>query len=266
MSRWNQKVVVVTGATAGLGRHLADAFFNQGAIVIGVSRRPPDSPSTDERRWHFSADVTSDESVAALIRQIEDKFGRIDVLINNVGKSTRADLEHCPLTVYQDLMEANFYSAVRCSLAALPLLKQTSGMVVNIGSLAARTGWFHVAPYTTSKHALAGFSHQLRIERPDNVSCLLVCPGPIRRDDQGTRYQQQAQGLPESAQQPGAGVDLKGIDPVRLARQIEQATYHRRPQLIVPGYSRWLFGLLQIWPSLGDRLLRRFSKSSSASD
>ena len=196
MSRWNQKVVVVTGATAGLGRHIADAFFAEGAIVVGVSRRPLNPPGTDERRWHFSADVTSDESVANLIDQIQDEFGRIDVWINNVGKSTRADLEVCPLSVYQDLMEANFYSAVRCSLAALPLLKQTSGMVVNIGSLAARTGWFHVAPYTTSKHALAGFSHQLRIERPENVGCLLVCPGPIRRDDQGTRYQQQAHVCP----------------------------------------------------------------------
>ena len=151
------------------------------------------------------------------VQTIVERFGRIDVWVNNVGKSGRTSFETCSIDDYRELMELNFFTAVRCTKAALPELEKSSGSVVLIGSLASRTGWKHISPYVTSKHALSGFAHQLRLEGPANVHSLFVCPGPIRRDDSATRYQQQASGLDDAAAAPGAGVKISGIDPQKLA-------------------------------------------------
>ena len=156
------------------------------------------------------------------------KHGRIDLLVNNVGKSTRTELLNCTVEQYADFMEMNLYSAIRCTLATMDALTATSGQVVNIGSLASKTGWPKVAPYAVSKHGLAAFSHQLRLEGPENVNCLHVCPGPIRRDDSGTRYESQAEGMSDSVAQPGAGVKLKGIDPDYLAQKIVRCCEKRK--------------------------------------
>lgn len=260
-SDWQDKVVIVTGGSAGLGLAISERFASEGANVVMLARnetklRQASVENAQELNW-LVADVSDQASLQAAVEQIKEQFGRIDVWINNVGMSTRAQLESCPLSTYQDLMEANLYSAIRCSQIALPLLQQTSGSIVNIGSLAAKTGWPHVAPYVTAKHALAGFSHQLRLEGPKNVHCLFVCCGPIRRADAGNRYDDQAEGMNDSARKPGAGVKLKGIDPHVLARKIVLATRKRKPELIVPFYVRFLFVLQQLSPRLGDWILRR---------
>jgi short-subunit dehydrogenase len=145
-------------------------------------------------------------------------------------------------------------------MAVLPMLAKSSGSLVNIGSLASKTAWRNMSPYSASKHAMAAFNHQIRLEAPANVHCLLVCPGPIQRPDAGTRYADQTGKLDAAAAQPGAGVKLKGIPPEKLAQQIESATRRRKKELIVPGYTRILFGLMQLSPTLGDWILRKFAK------
>ena len=256
MGNWKDKVVVVTGGNAGLGKAIVSEFASAGAIAISVSRTPAEHQANIH---HFVADVTSDESVDEVIKQIVSQFGRIDVWINNVGQSIRTSLSDCTVEDFQRLLEINFLSAVRCSLAALPHLETTSGSIVQIGSLAGKTAWKHVAPYVTSKHALAGFAHQLRLEGPDNVHSMSVCPGPIRRDDDATRYADQTKELDDSAAAPGAGVKLSGIDSAELARKILRGVQRRKPELVVPLKARIVFTLLQISPRWGDWLLRKFS-------
>jgi NAD(P)-dependent dehydrogenase (short-subunit alcohol dehydrogenase family) len=256
MSNWKDKVVVVTGGNAGLGKAIVDEFARQKATVVSLSRS--DSQDSDQVS-HVQGDVTKDDSVDQAIQSIVDKFGRIDVWVNNVGKSTRTSFEACSIDDYRELMELNFFTAVRCTKAAMPHLKQSSGSVVLIGSLAARTGWKHISPYVTSKHALSGFAHQLRLEGPANVHSLFVCPGPIRRDDSSTRYQQQASGLDDEAATPGAGVKISGIEPELLARKIREAVERRKSELVMPWKARVLFSVLQLSPRLGDWLLRKSS-------
>ncbi len=256
MDKWKDKVVVVTGGSAGLGMAIVDAFAAAGATVVSLSRsKHEDSGNV----FSVQADVTDDDSVAAAIGSIVARHKRIDVWVNNVGQSIRVAFEDASTDQYHQLMEVNFFTAVRCSIAVLPHLKKTSGSIVHIGSLASRTGWKHVGPYVTSKHALSGFAHQLRIEGPKNVHSLFVCPGPIRREDSATRYQQQAENLEGSAAAPGAGVKLSGIEPEKLARRIVAAVESRKPELVVPLKSRLLFAILQISPRLGDWILRKFS-------
>ena len=256
MNKWKDKVVVVTGGSAGLGKAIVAAFAAAGATVIGISRS--ESVSADNV-FSVQADVTDDQSVADAIAAIVETHQQIDVWVNNVGQSIRVAFAESKVEEYRQLMETNFFSALRCSLAVLPHLEITSGSVVNIGSLAARTGWKHVGPYVTSKHALSGLAHQLRIEGPDNVHSLFVCTGPIRREDSGTRYQQQSAGLDASASKPGAGVKISGIDPANLAERIVAAVEKRKPELVVPVKTRLLFAVLQLSPRLGDWILRKFS-------
>ncbi len=268
MTDWKDKIVVVTGGSEGLGRELCLTFARFGATVVALARKQPplialSEAANSEGRvidW-LVADVTDDLSTRAAVQEIIKRHGRVDVWINNVGKSTRTSLMDCGVACHEDLMQVNFYSVVRCSLAVLPHLESTSGHLVNIGSLSCKTAWRNVAPYTTSKHAMAGFHHQLRLEGPANVHYLLVCPGPIQRPDAGSRYNQQSSGLPESAAEPGAGVKLKGIPPAKLAARIELYCRKRKLELVMPSKARLLFVISQWSPRLGDWMLRRFNKS-----
>lgn len=264
MAQWKNNTVVVTGGSDGLGREIALNFARHEAQVFILARNETRLRQvTDKARaeglsvdW-VVADVTDDQSVSNSINEIILRSGAIDVWINNVGKSTRVALTACGVEDYQKQMEINFYSSVRCTLAVLPHLEETSGQLVNIGSLACKTGWPFVAPYSVSKHALAAFNHQLRLEGPKNVNYLLVCSGPVQRPDSGQRYESQAGGLPESASRPGGGVKLRGIPPEKLAEKIERSCRRRKQELVVPGYARIAFALAQLSPRLGDLLLNR---------
>jgi short-subunit dehydrogenase len=107
---------------------------------------------------------------------------------------------------------------------------------------------------------VAAFSQQLRLELSEQgLHVLLVCPGPIRRDDAGIRYEQATGDVPESARRPGGGVKLKGIDPHWLARRILLACERRSPELVVPASARLLFAIAQLWPRLGDWAVRKMT-------
>lgn len=270
MANWTDKVVAVTGGSSGLGRAIAAEFAEAGAKVICLARDSQNLTLTTEELSQSGAavsgvvvDVTDDESVAAAVAEIKSQHGQIDVWINNVGRSLRIGLTDAKVEDFQEMMEINFLSAVRCSLAALSELDRTSGHLVNIGSLASKTGWPLVAPYTASKHALAAYHHQLRLEGPRSIHYLFVCPGPIRRTDAGTRYADQASTLPEEASKPGAGVKLKGIPPEDIAERVRVACEKRTADIVMPGKARLAFALAQLSPRLGDYLLKKFSTSKS---
>jgi NAD(P)-dependent dehydrogenase (short-subunit alcohol dehydrogenase family) len=270
MANWTDKVVVVTGGSSGLGRAIAAEFADAGARVVCLARDEQklvqaanQLSQTGAQVSGVVADVTDDQSVAAAVAEIKNRHGQIDVWINNVGRSLRIGLTDAQVEDFQELMEINFLSVVRCCLAALPELDRTSGHLVNIGSLASKTGWPLVAPYSASKHALAAYHHQLRLEGPRSIHYLLVCPGPIRRSDAGSRYADQASMLSEEASKPGAGVKLKGIPPEEIAQRIRAACESRKDDLVLPGKARIAFALAQLSPRLGDYLLKKFSSSKN---
>ena len=263
MSHWQNKIIAITGGSNGLGLELAQYFSAAGAqvnVIARDERRLTEVCQNSTNLHPIVADVLDDQQVTDAVEAIVQQHGKIDVWFNNVGKSTRADLLTCDIEAYRSMMEINFYSAVRCSTAVLPYLAKSSGSLVNIGSLASKTAWRNMAPYSASKHALAAFSHQVRLEGPPNVHCLSVYPGPIRREDAGERYAQEASGLDAAAAEPGAGVKLKGICPQQLVNKIDRAIQRRKKELIVPGHTRILFTLLQLFPSLGDWILKKSAK------
>lgn len=269
MTQTNKPVVVVAGGSSGLGLKIGGAFgaYHDAIVVLLARGKERLEEAVDHLKSESVFDVfgkvvdASEESqVHQVVRDIVSQHGKIDIWINAVGKSTRADFKTTGVEEYRKLMEANFFASLTCSLAVIPELEKTSGSLVNIGSLASKTAWPFVAPYVTGKHALSGFCNQLRLEGPANVHFLHVCPGPIKRDGNETRYADQAKSLPESANKPGAGAPVKGIDPGWLAKKIVIACEQRKPELVFPWKSRLLFSIQQIFPGWGDKLLRKLSR------
>lgn len=266
MSHWKEKVVAITGGSAGLGLTIARAFYDRGATIVLLSRSEDKlaqakSTFAEDRAYTVTVDVTSEADVKQALEKILELTGRLDVLVNNVGKSDRIDLLKTELSDYREFMEINFLSAVSCTYAALDALTKTSGHVVNIGSLSSKTAWPFLAPYTTSKFALAAFTHHLRLEGPRQVHYLLVCPGPIKRDDAGARYDKQAaeRGLSAAARQPGAGARVRAMDPQKLAEQIILSCEKRKPEWM-PFKYRLVLMLNSLSPRFGDWFLRKKMK------
>ncbi len=264
MSDWKQKIVAVTGGSAGLGLAIAQAFAGRGASVVLIARDQGRlDRAVDELQplnvSGVSADVTDIGAAQSAFDQIVTQHGRLDVLINNVGKSVRIDLDKTTPDIYREYMEVNFLSAVHCTRAAIDAIAKTSGHIVNIGSLSSKTAWPFMAPYSTSKFALAAYTHQLRLEGPQNIHYMLVCPGPIKRPDSGLRYDKQAKGLPARARKPAAGIKVRGADPAVISRRIVRGCERRKAEL-VPLRARLVFTALAWSPRLGDWLLKRKMK------
>ncbi len=266
MCSWNDKVVVITGGTSGIGKALALASQLAGAQTVVLARNAERlqeiADQTDGGVRGIHADVTDEESIAEAVKQIIAEFGRIDVWVNNVGKSCRGEARNTSVETFRDFIDYNFLTAVRCTNTVLPHLIRSQGSLVNIGSLASKTGGFYMGPYTASKFPLTGYSHQLRLElESDGVNVLLVCPGPVTRRDSGPRYDVD-DNLPQSATQPAGGVKLKRLCPDRLAQKILRAIERRKAELVVPGSAKWLFALSQILPRFGDWIIKRkFNRS-----
>ncbi|MEY4178555.1 MAG: Ribitol 2-dehydrogenase [Planctomycetota bacterium] len=278
MTRWHRKVVVVTGGSAGLGLQIVEAFLDAGATVVAVGRDSArlsslaancgkrgggglEASALGERLTGIVADVTCQADVERLFAEVGSRFGRLDALVNNVGRSTRGWAVDTTPEEFQQLWELNFLAAVRCARAAYPWLRRDGGHLVNIGSLAAKSAARFLGGYPATKAALAAYTQQLRLEWAEQrIHVMLVCPGPLRREDAGARYDAAAAGLPAEARRPGGGVRLKGLDPTWLARRIVRGCDRREAEIVAPAKARLLFALQQLAPSWGDWLVGRMTR------
>ena len=265
MGYWQDKVVLVTGGSSGLGRVIADAYAAAGArlVIAGLEadavRRAADEMRADGRDvLGVHADITRDKDVDNLFRQALERFGQLDVLVNNAGRSMRGKILDTTPEQFGQLMELNLLALVRCTRAAVPHLLKRRGHVVNIGSLAAKSASRWVGAYPATKHAVAAYSQQLRLELgPEGLHVLLVCPGPVARKDARLYPLEGLEDIPEYARRPGGGVKTSAIPPEKLARLILRACERRRLELVVPAKARLLFAISQLWPRLGDWIVLR---------
>lgn len=265
MNYWQNKVVLVTGGSSGLGRIIAEAYASAGARVAVVGLEADQVAAVGEEMrvagcevLALSADITRQDDVERIVQSVVDHWGQIDVLVNNAGRSMRGKLLDTSPEQFRDLMELNLIALVRCTRAAMPHLLRQRGHVVNIGSLAAKSASRWVGAYPATKHAVAAYSQQLRLElAAEGLHVLLVCPGPIARKEERLYPLEGLEELPERARRPGAGVRTRAIAPERLATAILRACERRRPELVMPGKARLLFALAQLWPRLGDWIVLR---------
>ncbi len=262
-SYWQNKAVLLTGASAGLGLVLGQALAQSGARVLAVAR--------GEQRLHevyhdvetvacFTADVTNASQMHDAVDAAVAAFGKLDAVMACAGRSDRGRVEALRADQARDLLELNFLGAVRTVQPALPHLLASRGHVVLIGSLASKTAGPYLGAYPSSKFPLAAYAQQLRLELGSRgLHTLLVCPGPIARPDAGSRYDGVAADLPPEARMPGGGAKLKGLAPEHVAKAILRACRKRRAELILPAKARFLLLLQQLSPALGDWLVKKMT-------
>lgn len=270
-------VAVVTGGTAGLGIEIVAALLvaDFDVVIIGrgddrlklaQQRLEATIGSSGRRVKLVLADVSQKESVDRLFAELRADWGRLDVLVNCVGMSDRGRVEDLTGQRVSELIDANVLSALFCSQAALPMLRDSQGVVVNIGSLSAKVGARYLGGYSLAKHALAGLSQQMRLEwREHGVHVALINPGPIQRDDAGRRYAETGSNLPDSARLPAGGAKLKGLPPEKVARAVVHAIRMRSPDVILPAHLRLFVAIGHALPRLGDWLLLKFTSRNASS-
>jgi NAD(P)-dependent dehydrogenase (short-subunit alcohol dehydrogenase family) len=185
----NRRVAIVTGASAGIGAATARALQAAGYRVFGTYRKPPASKVSGVE--YLSLDVTKDESVKALVAQVLDQAGRIDLLVNNAGVGLIAGAEESSLEQAKSLFDVNLFGLIRVTKAVLPIMRrQRAGRIVNISSVMGLIPAPFMALYGASKHAVEGYSESLDHEiRGSGIRVVLVEPAYTRTSFEGNVYQ-----------------------------------------------------------------------------
>jgi dehydrogenase/reductase SDR family member 7B len=179
------KVVIITGASSGIGKALAFAFGQEGAKIVITGRNQEPLFDVSEALINQGIDnlpIVSDVSIEAdnidVINKTIKKYGKIDVLINNAGISMRSMFEDCDVDVIKKVMDINFYGTVYATKYALPHIKATKGSIVGVSSIAGYRGLPVRTGYSASKFAMNGFLEALRTELlHTGVHVLTACPG-----------------------------------------------------------------------------------------
>jgi short-subunit dehydrogenase len=179
------QVVIITGASSGIGKAMAFEFGRQGAIIVITSRNQSklneaasELQAANILQHAIVCDSSSEEQTRKMIQEVVDRFGRIDLLINNAGISMRSMFETVDLQVLKQVMDINFWGTVYATHAALPYLKQSKGGIIGISSIAGYRGLPVRTGYSASKFAMNGFLEALRTELiGTGVHVLTACPG-----------------------------------------------------------------------------------------
>jgi short-subunit dehydrogenase len=179
------QVVIITGASAGIGKALALKLASQGAKLAIAARRAErlEQVAVESRQRGGEAlvvptDVSDEAQCKTLVQKTVSEYGRLDMLINNAGLAVLSLFADYPdLGLFRHTMDVNFYGAVNCTYYALPYLKQAKGRIVAISSMGGKAAIPYNAPYCASKYALHGFYDALRMEvSRSGVSATVICP------------------------------------------------------------------------------------------
>jgi short-subunit dehydrogenase len=230
------KVVVVTGASMGIGEEVARAFLREGASVVLASR---EQGRVEEARRRIAGsehdslavacDVRERAQIENLIKQAMQRFGRIDVWVNNAGYGLVGSIEKMSMEECRRIFDTNLFGAVECMQAVVPVMKrQRSGAIINISSVAGHIAVPYMAAYGATKHALNCFSKAARLElREAGIDVITICPGYVN-----TNFNRNAVRGADDRQISG---DVKrGITPERVAEAVLQAYRERSREVIVP--------------------------------
>lgn len=255
----NDKVIIITGASSGIGKSLAHEFAKRGANLVLAARQFVtlcEIAQLIEQQYAVKAiavqcDVTVEEDCAYLAAQTLTTFGRIDVLINNAGITMRALFKDTETSVLKRLMDVNFWGMVYCTKYALPEIIKTKGSIVGVSSIAGYKGLPGRSGYSASKFAMNGFLDSLRIENlKTGVHVLTACPGFTASNIRNTALDSHGVQQGESTLH-----EEKMMSSDEVAGIIADGVEHRTRTLVMTSQGKMTVAISKFLPSLLDKLV-----------
>ncbi len=186
---FEDKTIWITGASSGIGEALVQAFSKKGANIILSARNNEALENVmqvlsypNEKYLILPFDLKSNFDANAMVENIIKKFGTIDILINNGGQSQRSESLATSEVIEQELMQINYFAQVKLAKAVLPIMiKNKTGHIVIVSSIAGKFGFYLRSTYSAAKHALHGYFESLRLENEKfGIKIVIVCPGKIK--------------------------------------------------------------------------------------
>jgi len=259
MNSNSQKVVFITGSSAGIGKEYAKLFFSKGHSVVLFARRKEKleaikqemSPNSEERILLCPGDVTDRNNIKAAIDQTIQKFGRIDILINNAGAGLNSFIENLDEQNVRNLFDLNIMGVLYTTQEVIPWMKkQGAGQIVNITSIAGTRGLPSRSIYCASKFAVEGISQSMRLElKPYGIKTTVVRPTSTETEffdvePKGKEYLGDRKSMRMSAEKV-ARVSYNGI--IRKKKYIT-ISYHGKMAVVLnlffPGFVDWIINVI----------------------
>lgn len=253
------KVVVITGASSGIGKACAIEFAKRGAhLVLAARQYVKLCEITQEIHEKYKVktlavqtDVSKEQDCKELISQTISTMGRIDILINNAGISMRALFKDLDLEVLKQVMDINFWGTVYCTKYALQEILNTDGSIVGISSIAGFKGLPGRTGYSASKFAMNGFLEALRIENlKNNLHVMLACPGFTASNIRNVALNSEAKSQGESSME-----EDKMMTAADVAIRIVDGVAQRKRQLIMTGQGKLTVLMQKFFPKWLDHLV-----------
>ncbi len=252
------KVVVITGGSSGIGKALAEVFGSKGSKIVITGRRQEalQEVVAELERQNIEvlgivADVSKQEDCNLMAAQTIEKFGKIDVLINNAGITMRALFEDVDLDVVKQVMDINFYGVLFATKSCLPSIIENKGSVIGVSSIAGFRGLPGRTGYSASKFALQGFLEVLRTEMLyKGVHVLTACPGFTTSNIRKKSLTKDGSQQGESPRDEG-----KMMSAEECALHIYRATLKRKKYLILTRQGRMTVFLNKWFPGFMDKMV-----------
>lgn len=254
MTNFKDKIVVVTGATSGIGEALVHEFVKVGAKVVMAARNEEKlaemAHTLGNNVTYSRCDVSNEVECREMIENGVRIFGGIDIIICNAGLSMRALFDNVELTVLHKLMDVNFWGCVNCTKYALPYIQKSHGSIVGISSVAGIHGLPARTGYSASKYAMVGFLDTIRVENlKKGVHVMVAAPGFV-----ATNVRLSALTADGSSQGETPRHEEKMMSPTEVAHRIMKGIKCRK-RSITMDFNGWATTLLKkISPSLVDKL------------
>jgi len=259
----NGEVVVVTGASMGIGEALAKTFVQHGARVVLLSREASRAEAArariprPEQTLALACDVRQPEEIDRVISLTLHHFGHIDVWINNAGHGLIDAVAQMDDGACRDLFDTNLFGAIAGMQAIIPVMqRQGAGTIINISSVAGHIPMPYSAAYSASKFAMNAIGKAARVElRQHNIHVLTVCPGYVRTDfaANATRGRELKRVRPAS---------IRGITADRVARATLAAHRKRKREVVVPWTMIPVIKVYQLFPGVVERALSRMARAA----
>mgnify|MGYP006139448599 CR=1 FL=1 len=252
------KLVIVTGASSGIGKATAIGFAQKGANIVLAAR-------SEEKLMHVSqeilkygvevlivpTDVSKEMDCKILMEKAIQKFGKIDVLVNNAGISMRAAFAEIDLEVIKKVMDVNFWGTVYCTRYAMASILKNKGSVVGVSSIAGYKGLPGRTGYSSSKFAMHGFLEALRIENfKKDIHVLIACPGFTASNIRNTALASDGSSQGETPRN-----EQKMMQPEEVAHAIVKAVEKRQDRLVLTANGKLTVFLNKFFPKLVDKLV-----------